>query len=77
MPRNLNNPRKSLSVDKKLEKKKANLTETGASEGNIKLVNRFINTQIRDGKSKVSSLTYLRACLKIQPDLTIGIGLHI
>ena len=59
MPRNLNNPRKSLTLDKKLEKKKANLTETGASEGNIKLVNRYINTQIRDGKSKVSSLTYL------------------
>jgi integrase/recombinase XerD len=59
MPRNLSNPRKSLTLDKKLEKKKANLTETGASEGNIKLVNKFINTQIRDGKSKVSSMTYL------------------
>lgn len=59
MPRNPNNPRKSLSVDKKLEKKKANLTETGASESNIKLVHKFINSQVRDGKSRVSSLTYL------------------
>lgn len=59
MPRNPNNPRKSQTLDKKLEKKKANLAETGTSEGNIKLVNKFINSQIRDGKSKTSSLTYL------------------
>jgi hypothetical protein len=26
---------------------------------------------------KVSDIRTLRACLKIQPDLTIGIGLHI
>jgi len=59
MSRNQNNPRKTLTVDKKLEKKKENLKETGASENNLKLVNKFINSQIRDGKSRVSSLTYL------------------
>jgi integrase/recombinase XerD len=59
MPRNPNNPRKSLTPDKKLERKKANLTETGASKGNLELVNKFINSQVRDGKSRVSSMTYL------------------
>ena len=58
MPRNPNNPKKSLSIDKKLEKKISNLSETGASEGNIRLVNKFINSKKREG-SKVSSITYL------------------
>lgn len=59
MPRNLKNPRKSQTIDQKLEKKLVNLKETGASDSNLKLVNKFIRSQIRDGKSRVSSLTYV------------------
>ncbi len=59
MPRNKENPRKRLTVNEKLEKKLKNLKETNSSENNLKLVNRFIKSQIRDGKSRVSSLTYV------------------
>jgi integrase len=59
VPRNPNKPKKPLTLDIKLEKKKANLVDTGASEDNLKLVTNFINSQVRDGKSRVSSLTYL------------------
>ncbi|MCO5383192.1 MAG: hypothetical protein NHB15_14880 [Methanosarcina barkeri] len=59
MPRSKDNPRKKITTNEKLEKKLVNLKETGASENNLKLVNRFIKSQIRDGKSRVSSLTYV------------------
>ena len=59
MPCSKDNPRKRITANEKLEKKLINLKETGASENNLKLVNKFIKSQIRDGKSRVSSLTYL------------------
>jgi hypothetical protein len=36
-----------------------------------------INQALKDVKNAGGGKVYLRACLKIQPDLTIGIGLHI
>ncbi|AKJ39764.1 site-specific integrase [Methanosarcina barkeri] len=59
MPRNPNNPRRKLTANEKLEKKLKNLSETGATQSNILLVEKFVKSQIRDGKSRVSSLTYV------------------
>jgi hypothetical protein len=59
MPRNLDNPRKSLTLDEKLKKKLENLKEVEISEGNFKQVKKFINFQIREGLSRQSCLTYL------------------
>lgn len=53
------NPRRRITVNEKLEKKLINLKETGASESNLKLVNKFVKSQVRNGKSRVSSLTYV------------------
>lgn len=59
MPCSKDNPRRRITTNEKLEKKLINLKETGASESNLKLVNKFVRSQIRDGKSRVSSLTYV------------------
>ncbi|WP_048180190.1 site-specific integrase [Methanosarcina siciliae] len=67
MSRSKTNPRKRLTDSEKLEKKLSNLKETGASENNIQLVVKYIKSQTRQGKSKVSGLTYttsLRYVLK-------------
>lgn len=59
MPCSKDNSRKRITDNEKLEKKLINLKETKASENNLKLVNKFIKSQVRDGKSRVSSLTYV------------------
>ena len=59
MPRNLDKPKQALTLDERLKRKRANLQETGASKENIDLVNKFIDSQIREGLSRQSCLTYL------------------
>ena len=60
MPRNPNNPKKALSLDEKLQRKLDKLAVEGnINPENINLVNKFINSAIREGKSRQSCLTYL------------------
>jgi len=65
MPRNPNNPKTKISIEKKLEKKKVETLKLNASEENKKLVIKFINSQIRDGKSKKTCHTLLTSLSKI------------
>jgi hypothetical protein len=43
----------------------------------IKVTFRGVIPEIGDAENAATGRFELRACLKIQPDLTIGIGLHI
>jgi integrase/recombinase XerD len=52
-------PKKAKSIEEKLKDRKDNLKNTGASENNIKLATKFINSLIRDAGSKNSALAYL------------------
>lgn len=60
MPRSLDKPRKTLSLDEKLKRKRENLAkEVNTSEENLKLVNSFIDSLVMEGMSRQSCLTYL------------------
>jgi integrase len=60
MPRSIDKPRKAFSLDEKLKRKRENLAkEVNTSEENLKLVNRFIDSQIMEGLSRQSCMTYL------------------
>lgn len=48
-----------MSLDEKLKRKRENLIETGTSQENLRLVNKFIDSQIREGLSRQSCMTYL------------------
>jgi len=59
MPRNPNNPKKSISLDEKLNRMRERLNEIDTNKGNINLVNKFINSLIMDGLSRQSCITYI------------------
>lgn len=65
MPRNPDNPKTKLSIEKKLEKQKAETMKLNVSEENKRLVIKFINAQTREGKSKKTSKTLLTSLSKI------------
>lgn len=65
MPRNPDNPKTKISIEKKLEKKKTETLKLDVSEDNKKLVLKFINSQIREGKSKKTCKTLLTSLSKI------------
>lgn len=52
MQRNPDNPKAKISIERKLEKKKEETLKLNVSDENKKLVIKYINSQIRDGKSK-------------------------
>jgi hypothetical protein len=55
------------------------VTADGTKILTVEEYERFINVIPESMKAifEINTITGLRACLKIQPDLTIGIGLHI